>query len=114
MSPLDRPWLVIESVEPAAGNDLITVTAAGEKYALAFTDAERAAVFVAGLEDPAGLKIATLGTYVLKEAYLTAAAYVGATAVLFDYQRGDHAAPAAPIRLVAEHVRSRIGVRSLN
>lgn len=114
MTPLDLPWLVIESVEPSNGNDLITLTAAGEKYALAFTDAERIAAFLAGLDDADGLRVATLESFVLKEAYLTAAAYLGATALLFDYCRGDHAAQAATIWLASEHVRSKIGAGGLN
>ena len=114
MTPLDKPWLVIESVEPTQGNDLITLTAAGEKYALAFTDPERIAAFLAGLDDAEGLRVATLESHVLKEAYLTAAAHLGATSLLFDYRRGDHAAQAVPIWMASEHARSRIGAGGLN
>lgn len=114
MTPLDRPWLIIESIEPSHGNDLITLTAAGEKYALAFTDAERIAAFMAGLDHADGLRVATLESFVLKEAYLTAAAYLGATSLLFDFRRGDHSAQAVAIWLACEHARSRIGAGGLN
>lgn len=106
MNPLDARWLIVENLrEPG---ELVTITAGLEKYTLAFTDAEVAAAFLAGLEDDA-LQIGTLETWVMKDAFLTASRAIHATRVMFDYQRGAHNAHSAPLKGLTEYVRSRIG-----
>jgi hypothetical protein len=106
MNPLDAPWLIVENArEPG---ELLTVTAGSEKYALAFTDAALAAAFLASLEDDA-LRLGTLETWVMKDAFLTASRAIRATRVMFDYRRGAHNAHSAPLEGLTEYVRARIG-----
>lgn len=106
MSPLDGPWLIIENArEPG---ELVTITAGSEKYALAFTNAETAAAFLAGLDDDA-LRLGTLETWVLKDAFLTASNAINATRVMFDYASGLHNVQSAPLEGLTDYVRSRIG-----
>ncbi|HWG84982.1 MAG TPA: DUF3234 domain-containing protein [Deinococcales bacterium] len=105
MSPLDQTWLVIEN--PSAPGEVVTLSAGAVKYALAFIDPVRAAAFLAGMDDAADLRVGSLESWVLKEAFLAAARVLGATHVLFDYEPGSHSAQAAPIERVADFLRSR-------
>jgi hypothetical protein len=106
MNPLEVAWLVLDN--PSVPGEVITVQAGAEKYAVVYTDANLAAAFLYDLSDPA-LGISTLETWVLKDAFLTAAALIGATRVLFDYRRGAHDATSAPLEGLQGFVRERIG-----
>ena len=106
-NPLDAPWLVLEhATEPG---EMTTLTAGGDKYALVWTAPEGAAAFLAGMADAAGLRVATLGTWVLKEAYLSAAGALGAARVMFDYRPGLHEARSAPLEGLRAYCLARVG-----
>ena len=102
---LESAWLVVEN--RLVPGEVVTVTAAGEKYALVFTAPDLSAAFLAGLEDEA-LGLATLETWVLKESYLTASSTLGVTRVMFDYARGKHDALSAPLEGLLELARARL------
>ncbi len=87
----------------------MTLTAGDTKYALVFTDADLAAIFLHGMNDPS-LQIVSLESWVMKDALLSAAKILGATRVMFDYARGQHAAQSAPLEGLTELIKSRIGV----
>jgi hypothetical protein len=106
MNPLEATWLVFEN--RAHPGELVTLQAGAEKYALVYTDAALAGAFLADLNDP-DLHTSSLETWVLKDAFLTAAALIGATRVLFDYQRGMHDATSAPLEGLQGFVRDHIG-----
>jgi hypothetical protein len=106
MNPLDLAWLVIENT--TTPGEVITIQAGHEKYALVFTDAAAAAVFLAELEDK-HLQLATLATPVLKESYLQASKLLAATRVMFNYQRGHHHAQSAPLIGLIEYLKDKIG-----
>ncbi len=106
MSTLDAPWLIVENARQPG--ELVTIAAGAEKYALAFTHLETAALFLAGLEDDA-LRLGTLETWVLKDAFLTASRALRATRVMFDYRSGLHNVQSAPLEELTDYVRSRIG-----
>jgi hypothetical protein len=102
----EHAWMVIENVlQPG---ELVTISAGADKYALVFTDPIKAGVFLAELDD-AALQLSTLETWVMKDAYLTAASRIDATRVAFDYHRGAHSVPSAPLVGLHAWIRSRIG-----
>jgi hypothetical protein len=105
MSPLDLPWLVIENT--VLPGEVITIQAGSEKYALVFTEATAANVFLAELEDQR-LQLVTLATPVLKESYLHASSLLKATRVMFNYQRGHHHAQSAPLAGLIEYLKNQI------
>ncbi len=103
---IDRSWFVIEH-EHIAG-ELITLTSGNHKYALAFTKPDLAAAFLVTLEDSTELRISELERSTLKESFLRAAQFIGATHLLFDYERGTHSAITAPLDRMLEHVLKQI------
>ncbi len=106
MNPLDGPWLLIENL--LVPGELVTVTAGSQKYALAFTDAAIIAAFLKGLGDDE-VRVVTLETWVMKEAFLTASRAIQATRVMFDYKPGLHNVQSAPLEGLTGYVRSKIG-----
>ena len=105
-NPIEATWLVIENrVQPG---ELVTIQSGSEKYALVFTQPESAAVFLSDLND-SNLSISSLERPVLKDAFLTAAALIGATRVMFDYRSGQHDTVSAPLAGLTEFMRARIG-----
>lgn len=110
MDRFEAPWLVIENaVQPG---ELVTIQAGTEKYALVFTDPVKAGVFLAELADDA-LQLGTLESWVLKDTYLTAAERLSCSRVAFDYARGEHNVPSAPLAGLRDLVRSRIGAANV-
>jgi hypothetical protein len=105
-NPIEAIWLVLENT--AQPGELVTIQSGSEKYALVFTKPESAALFLADLNDP-DLTISSLERPVLKDAFLTAAALISATRVMFDYRSGQHDAVSAPLAGLTEFVRARIG-----
>ena len=105
-NPFEATWLIPDN--RAVSGELVTLTAGETKYALAFTNAELAAVFLHGMNDPS-LRIVSLESWVMKDAFLSAAKILGVTRVIFDYSRGQHAAQSAPLEGVIEYLKARIG-----
>ncbi len=105
MNPLEQPWLVPEN--PSAPDERTTIHAGGEKYAVAFTDPIKAALFLADQRDPS-LTLTTFGTGVMKDAFLTAVTMLGATRVMFDYVPGDQNAMSASIDTLRQWVSEAI------
>jgi hypothetical protein len=106
-NPFDATWLVVDN--PTVSGELITLTAGATKYALVFTDTDLAAGFLRGMNDPS-LQIVSFESWVMKEAFLSAAKILGATRIMFDYARGQHNAQSAPLEGLTEFIKSRIGV----
>ena len=106
-NPFDATWLIPDN--EAISGELVTLTAGETKYALVFTNPDFAAVFLHDLNDPS-LQIISLKTWVMKDAFLTAAKILGATRVMFDYAKGQHAAQSAPLQGLVEYLKTRIGV----
>ena len=104
-NPLEWPWLVI--FNQAVPGELVTIQTSADKYALIFTDARLAAAFLRDLNDP-NLQISSLETWVLKDAFLTAAGLIGATRVMFDYKAGQHDAVSAPLEGLTSFARQRL------
>jgi hypothetical protein len=105
-NPFDATWLIPDN--PSISGELVTLTSGETKHALVFTDPDLAAVFLHDLNDP-GLQIVSLESWVMKDAFLTAAKILGATRVMFDYLRGQHAAQSAPLERLVEYLKARIG-----
>ena len=101
-NPLETHWLVI--VNQAIAGELVTLQSGRDKYALVFTDSSLAAAF---LRDP-DLHLSSLETWVLKDAFLTAAGLIGATRVMFDYRAGQHDALSAPLGGLRGFVTERL------
>jgi hypothetical protein len=101
VNPLEQPWLVPEN--PNAPDERITIHAGSEKYAVAFTDPIKAALFLADQRDP-GLTLTTFDTWVMKDAFLTAVTMLGVTRVMFDYVPGNQNAMSAPITTLRQWV----------
>jgi hypothetical protein len=105
-NPIDSSWWIVESAEVAG--ELITLTAGEIKYALVFSDALLAKAFLYSMNDPS-LQIASLETWVMKDAFLTAAKILGATRIMFDYMRGQHSAQSAPLGGLIEAIKPKVG-----
>ena len=105
-NPFDATWLIPDN--PTVSGELVTLTAGETKYALVFTNADLAAVFLHGMNDPS-LQIVSLESWVIKDAFLTAAKILGASRVMFDYARGQHNAQSAPLEGLIEYLKARIG-----
>ncbi len=93
---------------PTLPDERITIQAGADKYALVFTNVAIAAVFMADLQDPT-LRLESLDSWVLKETYLTTCALLGASRVVFDYQRGQHHAVSAPLEGLRLYCAEQIG-----
>ena len=106
-NPIEQHWWIIEN--PEVAGELITLAAGEIKYALVFSNLEIAQSFLTGMNDPS-LKIASLQSWVIKDAFLTAAKILGVDRVLFDYVRGHHSAQSAALESLMAQVKSRIGV----
>lgn len=104
-NPLELPWLVIfNQVVPG---ELMTIQSGASKYALVFTELSLAALFLRDLNDP-NLQPSSLKTWVLKDAFLTAAHLIHATRVMFDYEAGRHDVVSAPLDGLRGFVRERL------
>ncbi len=86
----------------------MTLRAGEIKYALVFSSSPLATVFLHGMNDQ-NLQIATLETWVMKDAFLTAAKILGATRIMFDYARGQQSAQSAPLENLIELMKTKIG-----
>ena len=104
-NPITMHWLVI--FNQAVAGELVTIQSGVEKYALVYTDARLAATFLRDLNDP-NLELGNLETWVLKDAFLTAAGLIGATRVMFDYRAGQHQAVSAPLEGLTSFVREKL------
>ena len=104
-NPLETHWLVI--FNQAVPGELVTIRSGTDKYALVFTDSSLAAVFLRDLNDP-NLQPSSLETWVLKDAFLTAAGLIHATRVMFDYRAGQHDAVSAPLEGLRGFVNERL------
>lgn len=104
-NPITTHWLVI--FNRSVAGELVTIQSAADKYALVYTDARLAAMFLRDLND-SNLEVSQLETWVLKDAYLTAAGLIGATRVMFDYQAGQHEAVSAPLSGLRGFVSERL------
>jgi hypothetical protein len=105
-NPIDSTWWIVDN--PTVAGELITLTAGEIKYALVFGSLESAVAFLHNMNDPS-LNIATLESWVMKDAFLTAAKILGATRIMFDYARGQQSAQSAPLENLIELMKSRIG-----
>ncbi len=103
-NPFDATWFIPDNSN--IPGEFITLSTGETKYALVFTNSELAAVFLHDLNDPS-LQIVSLETWVLKDAFLTAAKILGATKVMFDYVKGQHSAQSAPIEGLVEYFKTR-------
>jgi hypothetical protein len=104
-NPLELPWLVI--FNRAVPGELVTIQSGANKYAVVFTTSSLADSLLRDLGDP-NLEVSSLETWVLKDAFLTAAGLIGATRVIFDYQSGQHDAVSAPREGLTSFVRERL------
>ena len=104
-NPLETHWLVIFNM--AVPGELVTIQTSTDKYALIYTDSSLADTFLRDLND-ANLQISGLETWVLKDAFLTAAGLIHATRVMFDYAAGQHDAVSAPLEGLRGFVRERL------
>ena len=104
-NPLETHWLVI--FNQTVPGELVTIQSGTDKYALVFTDSSLAAVFLRDLNDP-NLESSSLETWVLKDAFLTAAGLIHATRVMFDYEAGRHDALSAPLEGLRGFVSQRL------
>jgi hypothetical protein len=102
VNPLEQPWLVPEN--PSAPDERVTIHAGGEKYAVAFTDPIKAALFLADQRD-SSLILTTFDTWVMKDAFLTAVTMIKVTRVMFDYVPGNQNAMSAKLETLREWVR---------
>ncbi len=105
-NPLEQTWWIIDN--PQVAGELITLTAGEVKYALVFSKLEVAQTFLFGLND-SSLTLVTLNSWVMKDAFLTAAKILGATRVMFDYVPGLQSAPSAALENLIELMHKRIG-----
>ncbi len=105
-NPINSTWWIVEN--PTVAGELITLTAGEIKYALVFSNPRLALDFLRGMNDPS-LQIATLETWVMKDALLTAAEILGASRIMFDYAPGQQSAQSAPLENLIELMKSRIG-----
>jgi hypothetical protein len=105
-NPIDSTWWIIDN--PAVAGELITLTAGEIKYAPVFSQLEYALEFLNGMNDPS-LQIASLESWVMKDAFLTAANILGATRIMFDYARGQQSAQSAALEHLKELMKARIG-----
>jgi hypothetical protein len=105
-NPIDATWWVVDN--PIVAGELITLTSGEIKYAPVFSNPWLARAFLNGMNDPS-LQIASLESWVMKDAFLTAAKILGATRIMFDYTRGQHSAQSAPLEGLIELMKSRIG-----
>ena len=104
-NPLETHWLVI--FNQAVAGELVTIQTSTEKYALIYTDSSLADTFLRDLND-VNLHLSSLETWVLKDAFLTAAGLIHATRVMFDYKSGQHDAVSAPLEGLRGFVRERL------
>ncbi len=104
-NPITMHWLVI--FNQAVAGELVTIQSGVDKYALIFTDSSLAVTFLRDLGDQ-NLHVSQLETWVLKDAFLTAAGLIHATRVMFDYQAGQHEAVSAPLEGLHGFVRGRL------
>ncbi len=104
-NPLEAHWLVI--FNQAVAGELVTIQSGTDKYAVVFTTSSLAATFLRDLND-SNLEVSPLETWVLKDAFLTAAELIHATRVMFDYRAGQHDAVSAPLEGLREFVRDRL------
>ena len=104
-NPLETHWLVIFNA--AVPGELVTIQTSTDKYALVYTDSSLADTFLRDLNDP-NLQTSSLETWVLKDAFLTAAELIHATRVMFDYMAGQHDAVSAPLEGLRGFVRERL------
>ena len=104
-NPLEAHWLVI--FNQAVAGELVTIQSGTDKYAVVFTTSSLAATFLRDLND-SDLEVSQLETWVLKDAFLTAAGLIHATRVMFDYQAGQHDAVSAPLEGLRGFVRERL------
>ena len=104
-NPLEAHWLVI--FNQAVPGELVTIQTSADKYAVVFTTSSLAATFLRDLND-SNLEVSQLETWVLKDAFLTAAGLIHATQVMFDYQSGQHDAVSAPLEGLRGFVRERL------
>ena len=104
-NPLEMHWLVI--FNQAVAGELVTIQSGADKYALVFTASSLADAFLRDLNDP-NLQLSQLETWVLKDAFLTAAGLIQATRVMFDYQAGQHDTLSAPLEGLWSFVRERL------
>ena len=102
---LEAHWLVI--FNQAVAGELVTIQSGIDKYALVFTSSSLAATFLRDLNDPR-LEVSSLESWVLKDAYLTAAELIHATRVMFDYQAGHHDAVSASLEGLRGFVLERL------
>jgi hypothetical protein len=105
-NPIDSIWWIVDN--PTVTGELITLTAGEIKFALVFSQRDHALEFLRGMNDPS-LQIASLETWVMKDAFLTAARILGATRIMFDYLRGQHSAQSAPLEGLIAAIKPRIG-----
>ncbi len=105
-NPIDSTWWIIDN--PTVAGELITLTAGDIKYALVFSNLGHALEFLKGMNE-SSLQIASLETWVMKDAFLTAAKILGATRIMFDYARGQQTAQSAPLENLIELIKARIG-----
>lgn len=104
-NPLEAHWLVIFNA--AVPGELVTIQTSADKYALVYTDSSFAASFLRDLND-SNLQVSKLETWVLKDAFLTAAGLIHATRVMFDYRIGQHDAVSAPLEGLRGFVTQRL------
>jgi hypothetical protein len=106
-NPVEQTWWIIDN--PQVPGELITLTAGEVKYALVFSSAALAQEFLTGLND-SDLQLATLDSWVMKDAFLTAAKILGATRVMFNYVRGLQTAQSAALESLVDQMKARIGL----
>jgi hypothetical protein len=105
-NPIDSTWWIVEN--PTVSGELITLRAGEIKYAPVFSQPEYALEFLNSINDPS-LQIASLETWVMKDAFLTAAKILGSTRIIFDYVRGQHSAQSAPLEGLIEAIKPKVG-----
>ena len=104
-NPLETHWLVIFNM--TVPGELVTIQTSTDKYALVYTDSSLADTFLRDLND-SNLHVSSLESWILKDAFLTAAELIHATRVMFDYQAGQHDAVSAPLEGLRGFVRERL------
>ncbi|WP_457633266.1 DUF3234 domain-containing protein [Oceanithermus desulfurans] len=100
-------WYVL--TDPARAGEHLTLTAAEVKYALVWTSSKVALEFSREVAAARGMKVTPLYSWTLKEAFLTAAEYLGAGHLLIDYRQGQLQAAALPVAVARERLGPETG-----